>query len=173
MSGHFRKKNFTLVSELLSNIDWEVKLKLLDVCKAYRSLLDEYESIRNQAVPLLKPIERIKPKWLNAEDKRGIKLKHELWCKMKSKGKCQTLNKTEFLIDYKRTCKILKKNIKKSIVKIEIELAVSSKKNPKILYYFLYFFLEFCMSVYNQLAILFYSVSDIYLLISFYTITHV
>ena len=131
---NFRKANFSLVSELLSNIEWEEKLRLLDACKAYRLFLSEYESICNQAVPLIKPIERIKPKWLNAEVKKGIKLKHELWYKMKSKGKCQTLNKTELLTDYKRTCKILKKNIKNSIVKIEIELAVSSKNNPKILY---------------------------------------
>jgi len=38
------------------------------------------------------------------------------------------------MIDYKRTCKILKKNIKNSTVKFENELATSSKNNPKILY---------------------------------------
>ena len=66
--------------------------------------------------------------------KRDIKLKHELWYKIKSKGKRQTLNRTELLKDYKRTCKIKKKYIKNRIVKFENELAASSKNNPKILY---------------------------------------
>ena len=104
---NFRRANFSLVSELLSSTDWKVKLRTLDAGKAYQSFLDEYESICIQAVPLIKPTVRNKPKWLNAED---IKLKHELWYKIKSKGKSQTLSKTELIADYKRTCKSLKKN---------------------------------------------------------------
>jgi hypothetical protein len=81
------------------------------------------KNIANQA--------KTKPKWYNSDVSNSIKLKHQLFAKLRaSSAKTRHSNAK----NYNKQCRLVKKLVKLARRNYEAEIAAESKSNPKLIY---------------------------------------
>jgi hypothetical protein len=137
----FRRANFDSLNNAFAKLDWNlIDDDNVDIDMSAKIFLENYWTVVAQNVPFIsysssnKNIAnqaKTKPKWYNSDVSNSIKLKYQLFAKLRaSSAKTRHSNAK----NYNKQCRLVKKLVKLARRNYEAEIAAESKSNPKLIY---------------------------------------
>ena len=98
--------------------------------ESYKFFVETFTGLCDEFIPTIKIKGRLRPPWMSAELKKGVRAKRRMWHKMKSSGR----NKSDAKKEYKKTSKAFAAAIRLGIQNYEREIARKAKHDPKLIY---------------------------------------